>query len=87
MNYNNFILKQKELNGIPQFKNTEEALHFGKSYKGNLSMINYLGEERQRLLASVQRLLDEGKESEALHLASGQSQFVREALEEAEKQS
>lgn len=70
---------------IPQFKNTEEAINFGKLYRGNIAMINYLGEERQRLLAKIRSDMYNGREKEALYLASGQSQFIREALEEAEK--
>ena len=72
---------------IPQFKNTEEALKFGQLYKGNLSMIDYLGQERNNLMIEFQRLLDNGKESEALYLASGQAQFIREALEAATNQN
>lgn len=74
---------KKKSNMIPQFNNTEEALTFGKQYKGNLNMIDFLGQERQKLLVEVQKLMDIGKEAEALYLSSGQSQFVREALEEA----
>lgn len=83
MNYNNFILNQRELNGIPQFKNTEDAERFGQFHKGNQGMIQLLREERQILLEKVKDLMNEGKDSEALHLASGQSQFVREALQKA----
>jgi hypothetical protein len=72
---------------IPEFKNTEHALQFGREHAGNLTMIDYLGGEYNRLQARARALMDAGKESEALYLSSGQVQFVREAREEAERKS
>lgn len=62
-------------------KNTKEAHGYGLSIKNNPLAIEALKKERAFLLDTVQKLLKEGKEAEALFLASGQSQFTREALE------
>lgn len=68
---------------IPAFKNTEHALTFGHEHRENPAIIQALQAERARLLAQVRGLMEAGKESEALYLASGQCQLVREALEGA----
>lgn len=70
---------------IPEMKNTHEALNYGKSIKGNVAAINVLKNERKNLIVKVQDLLNQGKDTEALYLASGQLQFTREALEIAIK--
>jgi len=68
---------------IPKFNNTEEALVFGAAHTSQAE-IRLLRLERARLVEQFKKLFDSGKEKEALFLASGQAQFVREALEEAE---
>ena len=70
---------------IPQFKNTSEALQFGRDSKSNPEVIEALKISRKAHLIAVQILNAMGKENEAFYLASGQSQFIREALEEATK--
>lgn len=84
MNYNQFIQRQKDMYGIPEFKNTEEAEQFGLNNRGNTAIIELLKEERERLVSYGRKLMDEGNEAEALRIASGQCQFVREALQKAE---
>ena len=79
MNYNNMLFRMKD--NIPEFNTTKEALQFGQDNKGNLSLINYMGELRQRLQAKAQYLFNNGKEAEALYLLSGQVQFIKESLE------
>lgn len=71
---------------IPQFKNTEHALSWGRSHYTPEAM-QALESERAHLTDQFKILLAEGKDSEALFLASGQAQFVREALEEARRVS
>lgn len=67
------------------FKNTEEAINYGRKIKGNAEQIADLQDLRNYYKGQVSLLLVQGKEAEALHLASGQSQFTREAIEEATK--
>lgn len=69
---------------IPKFKNTEHALSWGRAHY-TPEAIGALDSERAHLVDQFKILLAEGKESEALYLASGQAQFVREALEEARR--
>lgn len=68
---------------IPQFKNTREALEYGQSIASDSQKIEELRLERERLSKEVRRLISLGEDEKALYLASGQSQFVREAMEEA----
>lgn len=70
---------------IPLFKNTEHAEQYGRENKGNGEVIALLKEEREKLTGVFKRLMKEGKEGQALYLASGQAQFIREAIEEATK--
>lgn len=72
-------------NLIPEFKNTGEALQFGRAHAGDNHIINQLQIEYDSLRALSRSLMDEGREGEALHIMSGQGQFVREAREEAER--
>ena len=67
------------------FKNTEEAINYGKKIKGNEEQIADLQDLRNYYKGQVSLLMVKGKEAEALYLASGQSQFANEALEEAER--
>jgi len=67
------------------FKNTEEAIKYGQGIKGNNKAIENLKDLRVFYIGKVSWLMEQGLESEALHLASGQSQFTREAIEEAIK--
>jgi hypothetical protein len=69
---------------IPKFKNTEHAIQWvRKNYTD--SIIPLLQNERQRLIEQFKFLISKNRESDALYLASGQAQFVREALQEAVK--
>jgi hypothetical protein len=67
------------------FKNTEHAIEYGKSIKGNKEALENLNDLRAYYVGKVAFLMEQGKHSEALFLASGQSQLSREALEEATK--
>ncbi len=71
---------------IPKFKNTEHALSWGRA-NSKPEVIEALQAERAELTEQFKTLLSEGKDSEALYLASGQAQFVREAMEEARRVS
>lgn len=69
---------------IPKFKNTEHAIQWArKNY--SKSLIVLLQNERQKLTEQFKFLISKDRESEALYLASGQAQFVREAMQEAIK--
>jgi hypothetical protein len=68
---------------IPIFKNTGEALEYGRSIAGNPAALEALKAERARLVEEGRKLQDAERWAEALALASGQSQFTREALEAA----
>lgn len=70
---------------IPKFRNTEEALRFGQEHRGDQEMIEALRVSRKANLIAIRLLNLMGKEDQAFYLASGQSQLVREALEEATK--
>ena len=70
---------------VRKFRNTQDALSFGRKYRGDKWMISVLHENRTELEKEVNRLQKEGNISGAIYLASGQCQFVREAYEEAEK--
>ena len=70
---------------IPDFKNTEEALSFGKKYQGNKDIINQLKIRYDLIRAKAKELMQENKPNEACFLISGQGQFAREAFEEAEQ--
>lgn len=70
---------------IPKFRNTEEAVRFGQEHRGDQEMIEALRLSRKANLIAVRLLNLMGKEDQAFYLASGQSQLVREALEEATK--
>lgn len=72
---------------IPQFKNTQEAISFGLQNKGNQQIISDLKEERAHLETEVEKMDEAGLEDEAMYLASGQCQFVREAYEAAEEET
>lgn len=67
------------------FKNTEEAIEYGRRIKGKAEQIADLQDLRNYYKGQVSLLMVQGKEAEALYLASGQSQFTNEALEEAKK--
>lgn len=67
------------------FKNTDAAIAYGQKIRGNQEKIDGLKDLRAYYVGRVSLLLVQGKEAEALHLASGQSQLTREAIEEAEK--
>lgn len=67
------------------FKNTEEAIAYGNSIKGNRAKIEDLRNAQTNARQKYYQLLDEGKEAEALYLASGQLQFTREAIQSAER--
>lgn len=68
---------------IPNFKNTGEALQYGRSIAGNPAALEALKAERARLVKLGRELQEAERWAEALTLASGQSQFTREALEAA----
>jgi hypothetical protein len=68
---------------IPLFKNTEEALKYGASIAGNAEALAELKAERARLVLEGRKLQEAEDWAGALALASGQSQFTREALEAA----
>jgi len=68
---------------IPQFKSTEEALDYGHSIAGDMAAINDLRKKREKLILEARRLQNAGKLAHALELASGQVQFIREAMEAA----
>lgn len=70
---------------IPKFNGTKHALEFGEKWHNDPKAIELLTKERARLLDNVKALREMGREDEAFYLASGQSQLVREALEEATK--
>jgi len=70
---------------IPLFKNTEQALAYGQSIKGDYKALYALKEARKEALQRFNELMTLGKENEALYLASGQAQFLREALTNATK--
>jgi hypothetical protein len=69
---------------IPEFKNTEESITFGKKYKGNFEVINQLKKNYAILRSQAKELMKQNKPDEALLIISGQGQFSREAFEEAE---
>lgn len=71
---------------IPEFKNTGQAEAFGRDNRGNGHLIDLMEKERARLRAMYHDLMAWGKEGEALALASGQIQFLREAIQEAQKE-
>ena len=66
-----------------RFKNTEEALQYGETIKHNQEKIEDLRQNRKFLLDRITELRKQGREGDALFLASGQYQFSREALEQA----
>ncbi len=76
---------------IPAFKNTGEALEYGAAVRNmpegglKVARLVLLRAERARLVQEGRDLMEAGREGDALFLLSGQSQFVREALEEAER--
>ncbi len=70
---------------VPIFLNTEHAIQYGKDIKKDIHAIDALKTEREALRGKYMQLMNEGKEAEALHIASGQCQFLREALEVALK--
>ncbi len=63
---------------IPAFKNTEAAEAFGKA--ATPAQVQALQNQQVKLQTEFDNLMDAGKENEALLLASGQKQFVNEAL-------
>ena len=67
---------------IPIFKNTEQALAYGKLVGGDTEKINEMVKERGDLLASAHRFEEVEEYQKAMNLIC-QAQFVREALEEA----
>lgn len=69
---------------IPQFANTNDAIAYGRLYKGSRPHIAALKRERRAIGRRIAALTASGDESAALYLASGQSQFVREACEAAQ---
>ena len=68
---------------IPEFKNTNEAITYGRTNKGNEFIIEMLRVERLKLHAKALLLMNEEKEQEAVNLYC-QAQFVREAREVAD---
>jgi len=50
---------------IPEFKNTEEAIAFGKKYKGNFEVINQLKIRYDLLKSKAKELMKEDKVDEA----------------------
>lgn len=65
-----------------KFKNTEHAMRYGQSIRGNKEAIQELKHHRTWLVERVKRLKLAGRLNDAVYLASGQSQFSREALEQ-----
>lgn len=78
-------LLNNSIASIPHFKNTEHALEYGRSCKGIWLATFALAEKRRRLEKVVKFMSELGLISEAMYLASGQSQLCREALEAAER--
>lgn len=68
---------------IPIFKNTEQALAYGKLVGGDKKKIAELTETRKSLSQEAHRLMDYEKDYQKAMDLICQSQFVREALEEA----
>lgn len=68
---------------IPIFKSTEQALAYGKLVGGDSAKIKELSEKREYLKAQIKILSDYEKDYQELMNMICQSQFVREALEEA----
>ncbi len=65
-----------------KFKNTEHAIQYGQSIRGNEKAIQELKHHRSWLVERVKRFKLAGQLKKAVYLASGQSQFSREALEQ-----
>lgn len=65
-----------------KFKGTQEALAYGQSIKNDPQLIYILRKQWEKYSIQARQLMDDGKQDEALYLASGQLQFSREALEE-----
>ncbi len=70
---------------IPEFKNTNEALQYGEEIKCDKKLIRKLKKESKRVTRRFKKLMQQDNLKDAIYLASGQKQFVREALEEIEK--
>lgn len=70
---------------IPTFKNTNKALLFGKVHTNEKKIIRKLIKESKKLKRVFDKHMQKGEMKEALHLASGQKQFIREALEETQR--
>lgn len=68
---------------IPDFKNTEEALAFGKENANNPDVLKALADKRAELKEQASKTENESEQFTLLQ----KSQFPREALEEAEKES
>ncbi|MHA1757191.1 MAG: hypothetical protein ACTSVV_10510 [Promethearchaeota archaeon] len=65
------------------FNNTDDAIQYGQEIKGDSVLINKLRLQREILQNKVRQLLRDKREGEALFLASGNSQFTSEAIQEA----
>ena len=68
---------------IPIFKSTKQALAYGKLVGGDKEKINEMTNERTSLRKQVKILQDYDKDYQKMADLIWQSQFVREALEEA----
>ena len=68
---------------IPKFKDTEEALEYGKQRRGDPKAIQSLRDAYERGVREVQRLKSEGSLEDAFVLGQ-ENQFYREAAEVAE---
>ena len=88
----NTFLKQQPIPKIPSFESTGEAVAYGRSIKGDIEQINLLKRAREDLLSQTAKIKALGDKATDAQLQQGmdlgiKAQFLREAIEEAEKPS
>ena len=65
---------------IPEFKNSDHAKDFGALAKGCKRTIYILKIKLKKMQVAYNVFMKHGQEKEAFNLATGQKQFVNEAL-------